>query len=69
MAMAAGAEVIGSDPGACFGADEIWATKAPRTTTRKVTTKRSFQPRPLPTVRWRELLAWVVMASSVRRQG
>jgi hypothetical protein len=34
-----------------------------------VTTNRSFQPRPLPTLRFREFLVWVVMAFSGSAQG
>ena len=39
-----GADAMGCGAEESFGLDEIWATKAPRTMARKLTTKRSFQP-------------------------
>jgi hypothetical protein len=60
---------IGSEPEECFGVEEIWATKAPRTMAREAITKRSFQPWDFETLKWIEFRVWVVMAFSVPRRG
>jgi hypothetical protein len=61
-------DAIGTAPEEYFGVEEICATKAPRTTTRKLTTKRSFQPC-FVTLNCRGFWFGVVMALSVPRSG
>src|SRR5512135_1871698 len=63
------ADAIGIRAEVCFGVDEIWATKAPRTMAREATTNRSFQPVALETLKRIDLRVWVVMTFSVFRQG
>jgi hypothetical protein len=58
------ADAIGGAVREWLGAVEIWATKAPRTMARQETTKASFQPVDLETLKWIVFWVWVVMAFS-----